>query len=240
MNEERDILDHVRKALHSEPRVRPVGGPLHLNLAGSDLAIEGEVDHIAGKKLALEAAARVPGVATITDRLRVHAATPMGDGAIRDQVRDGLLEEPALADCGVRVQVKGEIEIARAPADPAGTIDIDVADGVVTLDGEVPGLGLKRLAGVIAWWVPGSRDVINGIGVTPPETDTEAAVTDAVRQVLEKDPFVDAESIIVTTRRGVIYLDGTVPRDAERALAEADAWYVFGIDRVVNRLGVHV
>lgn len=240
MSEEREIVEAVRQALHSEARVRPVDAPLHLSFARGDLTIEGEVDHVAGKKLALECAARVPGVATITDRLRVRAATPMGDGEIRDRVRDGLLEEPALARCGIRVLVKGEIEVARVPADPTGTIDLRVEDGVVTLDGDVPGLGLKRLAGVIAWWVPGSRDVINGIGVTPPEADSEAAVTDAVRQVLEKDPFVDAESIVVTTRRGVVYLEGTVPRETVRKLAEDDAWYVFGIDRVVNRLDVRV
>ncbi|HVC59006.1 MAG TPA: BON domain-containing protein [Acetobacteraceae bacterium] len=240
MPEEREILDQVRSALHSEPRVRPTAGPLHLGFAEGDLTISGEVDHVAGKKLALEAAARVPGVVTITDRLHVRPATLMGDGALRDAVRDGLLEDPALTRCGVRVWVKGTIEIARAPAEPSGTIDVFVEDGIVTLDGEVLGLGLKRLAGVIAWWVPGSRDVINGIGVVPPEADSEAAVTDAVRQVLEKDPFVDAESIVVNTRGGVVYLDGTVPREAERKLAEDDAWYVFGIDRVVNRLDVRM
>ena len=111
---------------------------------------------------------------------------------------------------------------------------------MVTLDGEVPGLGLKRLAGGIAWWVPGSRDVINGIGVTLPEADSEAVVTDAVRQVLEKDPFVDAESIVVTTRRGVVHLEGTVLREPVCELAEDDAWYVFCIDRVVNRRDVRV
>ena len=108
----------------------------------------------------------------------------------------------------------------------------------MTLDGDVAGPGQKRLAGVLAWWVPGSRDVINGIGVTPPEQDSEAAMTDAVLQVLEKDPFVDSESIRVHTRHSVVWLDGTVPREAELKLAEDDAWYVFGVDKVVNRLAV--
>jgi len=35
-------------------------------------------------------------------------------------------------------------------------IDIGVEDGVVTLDGDVP---------VLAWWAPGSRDVVKGLGV---------------------------------------------------------------------------
>ncbi len=240
MSEERDILDQVRSALRSEPRMRLTRLPLRLGFAGGDLVIEGEVDHVAGKKLALEAAARVPGVQTITDRLHVRPATPMGDGEIRDLVRDGLLEEPALRRCGLQVRVKGTLETARAPSAPSGTIEVRVEDGIVTLDGEVSGLGLKRLAGVIAWWVPGSRDVINGIGIEPPEVDSEAAITDAVHEVLEKDPFVDADSIVVITRQGVVTLDGTVPREAERKIAEDDVWFVFGIDRVVNRLGVRM
>jgi osmotically-inducible protein OsmY len=200
--------------------------------------MEGEVDHIAGKKLALEAAAHVPGVAHIVDRLRVQPATPMGDGEIRDKVRDALLEETTLESCTIRVLDQGRLETVREPADAVGTIDVRVEDSIVTLDGDVAGYGQKRLAGVLAWWVPGSRDVINGIGVTPPEQDSEAAMTDAVLQVLEKDPFVNSESIRVHTRRAAVTLDGTVPREAERKLAEDDAWYVFGVDKVVNRLTV--
>ncbi len=202
--------------------------------------MEGEVDHIAGKKLALEAVARVPGVSIIVDRLHVCPASPMRDGEIRDKVRDALLEEVALASSAVRVWVKGEPEIAREPPDATGTIDVKVENGVVTLDGDVAGHGQKRIAGVLAWWVPGSRDVINGIGVTPPEQDSEAGITDAVLQVLEMDPFINTESIQVYTRRAVVTLDGTVPREVERKLAEDDAWYVFGVDKVVNRLAIRV
>ncbi len=238
MTEELDMLETVRSALHSEPRVHPTDGPIRLAFANGELTMEGEVDHIAGKKLALEAAARIPGVSIIVDRLHVRPATPMGDGDIRDKVRDALLEEIALASCTIRVWDKGEMQVVREPPDATGTIDVRVQDGVVTLDGDVAGLGEKRLAGVLAWWVPGSRDVINGIGVTPPEQDSEAAMTDAVLQVLEKDPFVNSESIRVHSRHSIVWLDGTVPREAELKLAEDDAWYVFGVDKVVNRLAV--
>jgi osmotically-inducible protein OsmY len=84
--------------------------------------------------------------------------------------------------------------------------------------------------------VPGSRDVVNGLGVTPPEEDNEDAVTDAVRIALEKDPFVNAEQIRVATRASVVTLSGLVPSESEREMAEFDAWYVFGVDRVVNRI----
>ncbi|MBW8267938.1 BON domain-containing protein [Caldovatus aquaticus] len=239
MTGEHDILEQVRKALRSDPRIRPTAGPIRLSFAPDGaLAMEGEVDRLAGKKLALEAAARVPGVTGIVDRLRVRPATPMGDGAIRDAVRDALLEEIVLADCTLRVRTKDGIETVREPPDPHGEIVISVEDGVVTLDGEVAGLGQKRMAGVLAWWVPGSRDVVNGLGVNPPDVDSDEAITDAVRQVLEKDPLLAAESIAVTTHRGVVTLEGFVPSEDQRHMAEDDAWAVFGVDGVVNRLEV--
>ena len=54
------------------------------------------------------------------------------------------------------------------------------ANGVVTLNGEVPSLSHKRLAGVLAWWVPGTRDVINGLEEVPPEEDNDDELIDAM------------------------------------------------------------
>lgn len=233
----KDVLEAVHAALRSESRIHSCG-KIHLTFAEGDLTMEGEVDHIAGKKLALEAAARISGIARIIDRLRVHPATPMEDGEILVHVRDALLQEVVLASCKIRVQDKGKTELVREPPGADGEIEVRVENGVVTLDGDVAGPGQKRIAGVLAWWVPGSRDVINGLGVSPPEQDSEAAVTDAVLQVLEKDPFVYASNIHVYTRGHIVTLTGSVPREAERKLAEDDAWYVFGVDRVENRLEV--
>lgn len=236
--EARAVVEAVRQALRSDPRVRPTAGPIHVARDGDAVLLEGEVADIAGKKRALEAAARVQGVGGVIDRLRVRPAEAMGDGAIREAVLRALLGESALADCTIRARAKGVVETLREPADATGTIEVCVADGVVTLDGEVAGLGRKRLAGVLAWWVPGSRDVVNGLGVEPPEDDSDAAIAEAVRQAIEADPAVDAADIQVTVRDGVVTLDGTVRQEPQRAAAEADAWYVFGVDDVINRLVV--
>ncbi len=117
-----------------------------------------------------------------------------------------------------------------------GMIDISVEDGVVTLDSDVPVFGLKRLAGVPAWWVPGSRDVVNGLGVIPPEEVNDDTVKDAVRLALEKGPLVDPDQIMVTTYNAVVTLHEVLPAQAEREMAEFDPWYVFGVDRAVNEI----
>ena len=233
------VLEEVRASFHSEPRFGP-HGHVELDFSDGTLTVEGEVQSVAVKKLLLECGAAHPAVDGIADRLRVAPAQPMGDSQIRDVVRDALLEEAALAEVAIREVVKGETLTVREPPGACrGDISIEVEDGVVTLDGLVPSLAHKRLAGVLAWWVPGTRDVINGLEVQFPEEDRDEEITDAVRMVLEKDPFVDASQIHVSTRESVVTLEGMLPKEAEREMAEFDAWYVFGVDKVVNEIVVH-
>lgn len=231
-----DILDEVRAALRSETEVDLHAHPIELDYADGVLTLAGEVASVAAKKLTLEAAAAVPGVTGIVDRVRVAPAQKMSDAGIRDELRSAFLQEPAFASLAVRETVRSRSEMLRDPDDSNGLIEYEVDDGVIVLNGRVPGLGHKRLAGVLAWWVPGSRDVVNGIEEIPEEADSNAEITDAVRLVLEKDVFVDAGQIRVSTRDRVVTLDGLVPKKAEKDMAERDAWYVFGVDRVVNRL----
>jgi len=238
MSETQALLDAVRHALRTEPRIAREAHSIRLALDGGDLVIDGEVEDIVAKKLALERAAAVISGPRILDRLRVHPAERMGDGQIRDLLRDALVSDTAFADCSIRVLVKDRFETEQQPATATGNIDVRVGDGIVTLDGDVNGIALKRLAGVLAWWVPGSRDVINDIAVTPPEDDNDDDITDAVLIALEKDPFVDAKQIRVATREGAVMLTGLVPTESEREMAEFDAWYVFGVDKVLNRIDV--
>ena len=233
-----EILNRVRAALASEPRLGLHQFPIELSYLDGTLTLEREVGDVAAKKLALERAAALPEVIGIVDRLRVRPAQRMGDGEIRDLVRDALLQQPAFADFAIGERFGDRIETARKPPEARGAIELEVGDGIVTLNGRVPGLDDKRLAGVLAWWVPGSRDVINGIAVEPPEEDSDDKILEAVRLVLEKDPFVNAGQIRVGVRGAVVTLLGLVPSEAERDMAEFDAWYVFGVDRVDNRIEV--
>jgi osmotically-inducible protein OsmY len=229
----------VRAALEHDPRINLHRYPIHLYCEDGIVTVDGEAEHIVAKKLALELAAATPGVDGLVDRLRVAPTRPMGDGAIRDHVCDALLQEPAFATFAITLRENGQVDTVRsASGTPFGAIEVAIADGVVTLNGQVPSLSHKRLAGVLAWWVPGSRDVINGVAVEPPQEDNDDEMTDAVRLILEKDPFVRADQIRVRTRGRVVTLEGLVPNTTIREMAEYDAWYVFGVDRVVNELQV--
>jgi osmotically-inducible protein OsmY len=203
------------------------------------LTLEGEVEHIAAKKLSLELAIAVHGVTGIVDRLHVTPATRMGDGAILDAVRDALLQEPTLLNCSIHVIRKGRLETIReVTGETHGSIRVSVNDGVVLLDDHVTGLTQKRLTGVLAWWVPGSRDVINGMAVVPDQPDSDEEMAKAVRIALKKDPFVNDERIRAVARQSVVTLEGDASSAPQKEMAEFDAWYVFGVDKVINRLEI--
>jgi osmotically-inducible protein OsmY len=239
MSNNQNVIKAVQAAWEHEPRINLHTHPVIISYDNGVLTLEEEVQDIAAKKLCMELAIAVPGVTGIVDRLHVTPAVRIGDGAILTAVREVLLREPALQDCAVRVRNKGRVETIREAARPnSGVIELSVNDGVVLLDDHVPSLAQKRLAGVLAWWVPGSRDVINGMAVEPPEEDNDEEMLDAVRLVLEKDPFVNSDQIRVSVKSSVITLEGLVINDVQRRMAENDAWYVFGVDKVTNKLQI--
>jgi len=238
--EAQEITKSLRAALEHEPRVNLHRDRIEIAFGQGVATLAGEVADIAAKRLALEHAAALPAVIGVIDRLHVRPAEPMGDGEIADRVVGALSQEPVFEECAIRRQVGEVAEQVRAagPERKRYWIECRVDGGVVTLDGDVPSLSHKRLAGALAWWVPGSRDVVNGLGVEPDEQDNEGEILDALRLVLEKDPLVDATRIRASCEGSIITLDGYAANDRQRDLAEYDAWAVFGVDKVINRIAV--
>lgn len=212
-----NIINSIKANLTGNLHIDLVKTPIHIKLEDNAVVMEGMVDRIAHKKKALLIAMGIPGVTGVIDRLRVRPSTHMGDKEIVKHLLDALSEEPTIDASRVAFQVK---------------------DGVVDIEGVVPSLSHKRLVGLFAWWVPGSVDVINSLEVEPPEEDTDDEITDAVRLALEKDRLVDASSILVGTKEWVVTLAGTVRSGPEKKTAEDDAWYIWGVNDVVNMLRV--
>ena len=236
---EETIVKQVRAALENEPRINVHRRPVRVEVASEAVVLEGEVDSIAAKKRAMRLAAAVDDVRGVVDRLHVAPAEHRGDGEIRDALTGLLLGELELRDCAMRVRVKGEMQTLRdVPSRSAGAIEIAIDDGVVTLEGTVISLSHKRLVGVLAWWTPGCRDVVNSLEVVPPEEDNDGEIIDALGLVYEVDPVVRHDLINISCHDGVVTLSGAVATEAERARAELDAWALFAVDEVDNRIEV--
>jgi osmotically-inducible protein OsmY len=237
---ELELLAKVRAALRSEPRLGPSFHASELRIEPDGvLVLAGEVPSVAAKKLALERVAALGGIAGIVDRLHVQPATRMTDKEIRVHLRDMLIEDLSFRELEIRERGASGYQLVRGvPTGARGNIDTEVQDGVVTLNGRVPGLTSKRVAGVMAWWVPGVRDVVNGIAVEPPEDDGPDVIAEAVRVVLEKNPFVNASQIRVDVIGTTVRLLGLVPSQIEKEAAERDAWCIFAVDKVINEIEV--
>ena len=108
----------------------------------------------------------------------------------------------------------------------------------MTLAGTVGSLTHRRLADVLAWWTPGTCGVRNLVHVVPVEQDTDEELSDALRIILDKDPWLAAATIAVSVKDRTVTLEGVVTAEEQGRMAEQAAWYILGVHGVNNRLQV--
>jgi osmotically-inducible protein OsmY len=243
MNPRGITTSHVHAALEREPRINIHRHPIRIASADGTVTLEGEVADVAAKKLALELAGSVNGVRSVVDRLRVAPGERRGDGAVRDSLARMMLEAPELKGCSFNMKTGDTtaakmVPLRRVEHDAAGDIEISVTDGVILLEGHVISQSHLRFAGAVAWWTPGRRDVINALEVVPAYEDRDDEVAEVLRLVLEADPELDADLIRTNCNDKVVVLEGSVPNEQQKRRAELDAWSLFAIRGVVNRLQV--
>ena len=237
---EEDVIAELQAALAKEDRVKADWDDINPHYSGGVLTLEGEVRNMKAKKLAREHAESLANVSLVVDELHIRPAERMPDESITDHFEHALLSEPVFTECSVNKRVNGQDEVLRLATEELGHghILFYVDEGIVHLQGDVPSLSHKRLAGSLAWWVPGSRNVVNGLEVKPAEDDGEGEVLDAIRIVLEKDPLVDATHVQIGCQGLTVTLGGVVESETERHAAEFDVWSVLGVSDVVNRIQV--
>lgn len=235
------VLTQARAALAHVPYQGHVLHPtIQLRLSDGALILEGEVADIVDKTRAATALRRVDGVTSVIDHLRVtNGGVTVGDGELRDAVCERLLNAIDFRNCRICARVKGQHETMReAVGERGGWIEVEAHDGVVTLWGQVISLSHMRLAGVLAWWSRGCRCVVNELVVATAEADRDDEITEALMLVLETDPFVDAGQVSVRTENRVVTLEGCVASENTRRQVERDAWYVQGVEDVVNHISL--
>jgi osmotically-inducible protein OsmY len=230
MREAEAICDRVRTA---------VGRGIEVFLDRGDVVLQGELGHLGAKRTVLKRAAAVAGVGAIVDRLRVSPAVRRSDEELLRDAHGAMVGQPLLGTCTIRPDGHGLSHRAAVlfPEGAAGSIKLAVSRGVITLDGEVPTLGVKQLAGTTAWRVPGCCDVVNRLEVAadpPPCAGVPLEV--GVRLALATDPALEGALISVRAEGATVTLEGNARSPAEASLAEQTAWTVFGVDAVRNRL----
>lgn len=235
MQHDEQLSTRIRAALEADAAIDLPHNPIEIEVRDGTAILSGEVADIATKRRMHFKALGIEGISGIDDHLHVRPSQRRGDDAVRQAVYETEQGEPAFRYF--------DIGFAEEPAPPpdAGRTDwmrIAVHDGVVTLTGATNSLSHKRLADVLAWWTSGVVDVKNRLHVEPPERDNDAEITDALRMVLEKDPWLDNGQIAVRTDGRTVTLAGLVPSEEQRHMAENDAWMVLGVHDVHNLIEV--
>lgn len=118
-----------------------------------------------------------------------------------------------------------------------GGIDVQVANGIVTLSGSVDSLLHKRRAEDLVSGTRGVFAVRNAIVVSAPDVSSDE-ITSAARRALTNVSQLKIEDLRVSAQSGVIELNGKVPSDAQRRLAEAAVIDIRGVKGVINNLRV--
>ncbi|HKY33063.1 MAG TPA: BON domain-containing protein [Candidatus Polarisedimenticolia bacterium] len=162
-------------------------------------------------------ASGIVGIRSVANRVAV-APTTRSDLAVAQEVRRRLERYPRL----------------RRP-----TLMVSASDGVVTLSGEVERDLDGRQAESIAADVAGVRRVVNTVRVTGEERPDDALVQSRVMSLLANPlTFGAVRDLRVRVEDGIVVLEGTVAREADRHEAERLAGGVPGVAGVRNDLVV--
>jgi osmotically-inducible protein OsmY len=180
------------------------------------------------KSLAQETVTGLPGVESVDNRLEVKGAPPTAN-----------------SDAWLRDKLKVTLFFHRSVS--AGTTEVDVKDGIVTLRGDATSQAQKELTTEYAKDVEGVKDVNNEMTVTKTSTKTittigedidDASITAQVKLSLLYHRSTSVLNTKVETKRGVVTLYGKASNAAEFNLATKLANDVKGVKVVKNRMTI--
>lgn len=176
-------------------------------------------------------------------------------GTVDSYAQCGAAERAALRVAGVRAvanelmvrtrECRTDTDIARAAADalaadfliPRDRIRVTVADGWVTLEGEVDWAFQRREAEAVIQALAGITGLTNLVTIRQPAM-AAAALKTGIKRALVRSAHVDAAEIAVFVADGRVKLTGTVSSWLERQAAEDAAWRSPGVLEVVNEIRV--
>ncbi|MFZ3255185.1 MAG: BON domain-containing protein [Syntrophales bacterium] len=193
---------------------------------GGVVTLTGTVSEESHKSLAQETLAGLPSVESVDNRLEVKGERPAES-----------------SDAWLRMKVKTILFLHHSLSD--SKTEVNVNDGIVTLQGEATNQAQKELTTEYAKDVEGVKDVKNEMTVTKKrkaqtvgQKIDDASITAQVKMALLYHRSTSALNTKVETKRGVVTLHGKAGNAAELTLATKLANDVKGVKRVENRMTI--
>jgi osmotically-inducible protein OsmY len=217
MSDERIKKDVVDR-LYWDNRVDASDVKVEVN--DSKVTLTGTVPSYTARRAAITEALQVWGVQSIDAKLDVHYPTSVGlptDEEIKDRIVN-VIEWGSDVD--------------------AADVSVQVLEGLATLQGSVESCWQKQRAEELAAGVTGVRDIKNNLVVVPKKTSLDKAIADWILSALDRETYVDVDSVHVTVDKGSVHLEGTVPNRAGYVAAEESVKRTAGVTDVRNDLAI--
>jgi osmotically-inducible protein OsmY len=193
-------------------------GEITVSVNDGVVRLGGRVDTFAQRWAAERAAHRVRGVRGVANDIEVHpsAPDPPSDSAVAEAVAAALRWNDVV---------------------PADRLEATVAEGWVTLYGEVESEYQRREAERLVARLKGVTGVTNVI-LLRPSGSPSALRQHVIDEALRRNAQVDMDAIKVIVEESAVILIGAVRSWAEREAVEHTAWSAPGITSVDNRIVV--
>lgn len=211
--DDKELRQLVIEELDFEPSID--SSNIGVAATGGVITLTGHVSSYAEKTIAEKAAKRVRGVHGVAQEIEVRYPEDK-------KLADDQIAKRALDILAWNVQL------------PAGTLQVTVSGGWVTLSGEVEWYYQKQLAELAVRKLSGVTGISNLIKIVggSHSADVKMRIENALRRSAE----LAARNIHVEVANGRVTLTGTVSAWNQRRLAEDAAWAVPGVHAVEDNL----
>lgn len=206
-----DVLDELDWDSHL------LGGEIGVAVKEGVVALTGSVDSYLNRHTAEEAAHRVLGVRAVANDIEVHvpSSAERTDADLARAVLSALQWDAAI---------------------PAGTLDVTVSKGRVTLTGQVEWRFQREAAERVVQRLAGVTGVNNHLMVKL--HPVPADVRQRIERALIRNAEVDARHINVAIKGAVAVLTGTVRSYSEKRAAERSALAAPGVTAVESYIQI--
>jgi osmotically-inducible protein OsmY len=211
--DDKELRQLVIEELDFEPSID--SSNIGVAATGGVITLTGHVSSYAEKTIAEKAAKRVRGVHGVAQEIEVRYPEDK-------KLADDQIAKRALDILAWNVQL------------PAGSLQVTVSGGWVTLSGEVEWYYQKQLAELAVRKLSGVTGISNLIKIVggSHSADVKLRIENALRRSAE----LAARNIHVEVANGRVTLTGTVSAWNQRRLAEDAAWAVPGVHAVEDNL----
>lgn len=119
-------------------------------------------------------------------------------------------------------------------------IDVNVLDGVVSLEGTVDNYAQKREAEHVVKNIPGIKEVTNNVKVDlfKSAVKSDKDVSDLVKKALQENWAVPDHKITVTVKDGWVTLEGILHWNFQRRAADNAIRYIPGVRGVIDNIKI--